>query len=423
MRFAARGVFGCALLLLLVAGAARAQTDNPSYANLQFNLTNPGARSLALGGAFAALADDATAAYANPAGLTQLPKLQVSLEIRDARTDVSYSSGGCYLAACAQPFERSTVSGGTTRPSFLSVIYPKGRWALAAYRHELADFSFSALTNRITAPGNYLASPTEYGTRLRITNWGASAAYNVNDNFALGLGVSYYRNALENRTTLFAAKDPSGEANQSAPPVASVNEGAARTSAGGNVGFLLHAGKASFGGAYRRVPAFSFATTSVVRGQAASSRAHFDVPDTFSLGFAYRFTQTLYVSTEIQQLQYRQLTEHLVTDFSQNADIARDATSYEAKNGREIRVGLERAFLRPTGDVLAVRLGGWSEPGHAIEYRGAFLNAQAQFRPASSRNHLTGGLGVTFRSSWQFDAAIDRSRGSTLMSLSVVKQF
>jgi hypothetical protein len=31
-------------------------------------MVNPGARSLGLGGAFVALADDATAAYANPAG-------------------------------------------------------------------------------------------------------------------------------------------------------------------------------------------------------------------------------------------------------------------------------------------------------------------------------------------------------------------
>ena len=35
-------------------------------------LINPGARSIALGGAFAAIADDATAALANPAGLVQI---------------------------------------------------------------------------------------------------------------------------------------------------------------------------------------------------------------------------------------------------------------------------------------------------------------------------------------------------------------
>ncbi len=51
--------------------------------NLQFSFSNPGARSLAMGGAFAGLADDATAAYANPAGLIQLYRPEVSAEFRD----------------------------------------------------------------------------------------------------------------------------------------------------------------------------------------------------------------------------------------------------------------------------------------------------------------------------------------------------
>ena len=37
-----------------------------------FNLQNPGARAMGIGGAFISLADDSTAAQANPAGLTQL---------------------------------------------------------------------------------------------------------------------------------------------------------------------------------------------------------------------------------------------------------------------------------------------------------------------------------------------------------------
>ena len=47
---------------------------------IEFDFSNPGARSLAMGGAFVGLADDATAAYANPAGLTALLQPEVSLE-------------------------------------------------------------------------------------------------------------------------------------------------------------------------------------------------------------------------------------------------------------------------------------------------------------------------------------------------------
>ncbi|MFN2441641.1 MAG: hypothetical protein ABR517_03050, partial [Thermoanaerobaculia bacterium] len=63
--------FSSLLAMALVALPLAAQnTDLEALAGLTFNFRNPGARSLAMGGAFLGLADDATAAEANPAGLT-----------------------------------------------------------------------------------------------------------------------------------------------------------------------------------------------------------------------------------------------------------------------------------------------------------------------------------------------------------------
>ena len=65
--------FACLVALCLFALPAFAQnTDIESLAGLTFNFRNPGARSLGMGGAFLGLADDATAAETNPAGLTIL---------------------------------------------------------------------------------------------------------------------------------------------------------------------------------------------------------------------------------------------------------------------------------------------------------------------------------------------------------------
>jgi long-chain fatty acid transport protein len=61
--------------VMMMAASGNAQ-ETPS--TFEFSFSNPGARSLGLGGAFAALADDATAAFANPAGLVQLVSLEVS---------------------------------------------------------------------------------------------------------------------------------------------------------------------------------------------------------------------------------------------------------------------------------------------------------------------------------------------------------
>jgi hypothetical protein len=64
--------------VLLVASIVRAQAGAPTI--VRFSFSNPGARSLGFGGAFVALADDATAAFANPAGLVQLSRPEVSVE-------------------------------------------------------------------------------------------------------------------------------------------------------------------------------------------------------------------------------------------------------------------------------------------------------------------------------------------------------
>src|SRR5436190_18966730 len=61
---------------------------------LQFDFINPGAKSLALGGAFAGVADDATASFANPAGLTLLGGPAVSVEIRGFRVSTPFLGGG-----------------------------------------------------------------------------------------------------------------------------------------------------------------------------------------------------------------------------------------------------------------------------------------------------------------------------------------
>src|ERR1700747_1141544 len=73
------------LLLILCAAlpAAAQNTDIESLSGLQFNFGNPGARSLGMGGAFLGLADDASAAEANPAGLTILRKPEFTIEARN----------------------------------------------------------------------------------------------------------------------------------------------------------------------------------------------------------------------------------------------------------------------------------------------------------------------------------------------------
>ena len=88
--------------------AAEASAQSSLQVPVQFDFLNPSARSLALGGAFVGLADDATAALVNPAGLIGLTRKEISIEGRFAQDDSAVSGRGPSVR------ERSPVRGQDT---------------------------------------------------------------------------------------------------------------------------------------------------------------------------------------------------------------------------------------------------------------------------------------------------------------------
>src|SRR5262249_51851891 len=77
------------LALVMVAGAmagtATAQSNDEVFLALQWNFSTPGARANGMGRSFIGLADDATAAIANPAGLMNLTRPQVYGEAKNTQ--------------------------------------------------------------------------------------------------------------------------------------------------------------------------------------------------------------------------------------------------------------------------------------------------------------------------------------------------
>ena len=120
--------------MVLSATVVSAQEVPQPILTTQFSFSNPGARSLGLGGAFVALADDATAAWANPAGLVQIAKPEVSVEVRYWSYSTPFVSGG-RLRGEPTGVGLDTVDGiqtdtdefDVTGLAFLSFVYPGDR--------------------------------------------------------------------------------------------------------------------------------------------------------------------------------------------------------------------------------------------------------------------------------------------------------
>ncbi|HRU39397.1 MAG TPA: UPF0164 family protein, partial [Candidatus Goldiibacteriota bacterium] len=92
MKFA-KGAVLMAVALLVFVSAASAATSSSSYAGEAMSI-GVGARALGMGGAFAAVADDASTSYWNAAGMTTIKGVEVSsvklTRINDLETNYSY---------------------------------------------------------------------------------------------------------------------------------------------------------------------------------------------------------------------------------------------------------------------------------------------------------------------------------------------
>lgn len=122
-----RRVVVLTMVLALAAAAAPAQTISLINQSVS-NITGTGARALGMGGAFIALADDATAASWNPAGLAQLSKPEVSLVYEDYSGsydwDQVYEAVYTELAAKVENFLTLPGDFDSSGLTFASVTIP-----------------------------------------------------------------------------------------------------------------------------------------------------------------------------------------------------------------------------------------------------------------------------------------------------------
>lgn len=459
-----RNVLAGAVALVLAAATAPALavTNDENNATIPFSFSNPGARSLGMGGAFLGLADDATAAYTNPAGLVGLGlEKQFSIEVRDTSFDVPYIASGAitYPPLDFAAAEFGNASSSVTNVSFLSFVWPSDRWSLALYRHALLDFE-----NRLTAPGvdievlnrGFAAGvfPRTGNADLEIINYGLSFGWRVNDAISVGAGLSWYDFSMDTdvvRYQLGGSIGTGGDVQN-----VQVQQGDDHD-LGFNLG-LLFRGSDNFqiGLAYRSAPEFSYRHVNVA-GPASGlegtvftdSTASFEAPDMFGIGFAWRVSDALTITADVNKVNYSNLTDPTESAFysdevlAQSPVLAGVLDRLRIDDVIEPHLGLEWVML-DMQHPLSIRVGAWYEDEHTIRFQGdlgAFeqlvdalppdLRNQTLLDPIAnailfsvgeSQTHYTVGVGMAFRS-FQIDFGADFSDQRDTLSLSGVWRF
>ncbi len=432
------------VLFLASAISARSVLAQAGPTNLEFSFSNPGARSLGFGGAFVALADDATAAFANPAGLTQLTRPEVSVEGRRWSYTTPFTLGGRIngqptgiLLDSVEGLRFSESAAALSGLSFLSFVYPKENGSIAFYRHQSARFESKAETQGffgISESGDdFRFNDLQGKTSIDLVSYGLAGAFRPIEGLSLGFGLVLDDGKFVSSTDIYLpvmetlpeglfgpnVHDPRGKLVTAAGVV---DDTALSFTAG-----LLWQVNPSWrvGAAYRRGPTFDIAIEEVT-GKAVEDLApegtvyrsdvvsiHF--PDVFSFGTAYRAESGAWtVSFEWDHVKYSTIFESFGSDLVDSDNVTID-------DGNELRAGFEYAFIQSV-PLVALRAGVWLDPDHRVRDVTPNPYNRAIFQGGDNELHLALGFGLAL-SRFQLDVGADLSEMVDTLSVSAIVSF
>ena len=426
---------GC-LLALFMPAVSTAQV----LTNIEFSFSNPGARSMGFGGAFVAVADDATAAFANPAGLVQLGRPEVSLEGRFWSYSSPYTAGGRALGEPTglgidtvdgpiQVDSRADLSG----ISFVSVVYPRGRWSFALYRHQLQRFELTQEIQGIFALGPVAGAwrgPIERAHfSFEIASQAVAVGYRASERLSLGLGLARFGPDIEFFGSEYLHDEETLEsyfAEASFLPARRVQSVRARSTGSDHgivLGFLFGlTPRWRLGGVFREGPDLEFSAAAFA-GPAhpelppgtsfVDDQAPWGFPDVYGLGLAWRSVDGQWTaSVEWSRVEYSTILDSLEPIYRSPGDRIDDAD--------ELHLGAEYAFFRGRA-VMAARVGAWLDPDHQQRNESSAFS-RAEVPGGEDELHLAAGFGVAF-DKLQIDVGVDVSELRDTASVSMIYSF
>ena len=466
-----RKLIGAVLLLAAVPAMAQ-NVDLEALSGLQFNFGNPGARSLGMGGAFLGLADDASAAEANPAGLTILRKPEVSLEVRNYLEEQIFTTSGTF-----PDINRTAFTNHSDRVvlTFGSAVLPVRNFTFGIYYHEPLNNEGGGavvpvrdeLTGRVTPLPNFylpqegsganitygdpvtkaeceqiriqrndpfacpefIVKPFVSALAVRQRTYGLTGAWQVHPRFSVGATVRHQR-FLETAAT-FRYSDSFVLQQSLIQATAKTNNGNVELVEATDTTFTAGFKWAptdwiSFGGVYKLGAEFDaplfYADINTNHEFIDAADTKFHMPDIAGIGVSVRPIPALTVNFDAVSVKY----SNLVDDFvSATADVDDLDDPFKADDVVELRLGAE--YLFSTRIPFALRAGYWRDPAHSVVWNGPlnhpnFIAEALLYPEGEDQTHLSIGAGVAF-TRFQIDAAYDTSEHYKVGSISMVTRF
>jgi long-chain fatty acid transport protein len=434
------------LLLLVLLYPATGYSLDSTYWNTQlgFQFYPPGARALGMGGAFVGLADDATAAASNPAGIAQLTHMQLAIEGRYVTKD---STGKTFpwtaLGGTSGIQRTSSDVNDATDVSFGAFTTPvfNNLFNIALFYDKPMSFSVNKFMARDL--GGQLGEFQPSSTDITIHEAGLSIAKSFFDGKLMlggGLGIQFLD--MQQHVDAFTV-DTLGAATRYFSRSVDQND----------VGISYRAGvlvkpidKLRLGASYTLMPRFEYHIRQDFVGSTPELfNSQFDVPDNLSLGAAYNILPNWVVLFEARYLMYSQLEKSFVIPtaypdapvYPNGRRIFSSQSDYSIDDIWEIHFGTEYVLNAIQNVPIALRAGVFYEPAHDLKYTKPSIIADAANRPGYQLNnieaglfdggqdlwHFTFGTGAVFFNHFQVDVGADLTEKSRNVTVSMVYQF
>ncbi len=413
-------VFPAAVALLAIAPTATAQ-DFPAPAPpsvgpppVQYNFAPPGARSLAMGAAFIGLADDATAAESNPAGLTILTKPEFSAHFRYTEFDNTVPN-----TVSGAGFETFTSRVGS--PSFFSVVYPWQQAAVSVFYQRAADFRSNSRFQGFI--NDTLYNEDRIDVAFRTENFGVSGAFKLGSKVSIGGSIRATRvktQALQRVTLVFPFIAAGDVLLLQSNNDATIDDSQLKTTF--NAGILITpTPRLSLGAVFKKGADLDFTQTAQqtidadildtpFRSGVASAPVRISVPDVFGGGVAIKATDTFTVLFDVVRIKYSQ--SDLGADRQNGYQLFGQGGREPLEDGTEVHGGLEYSWARGDDWIFSLRGGYYLDPDH-----------DGLAGRDSKQNHVTFGGGVVVKNKLQVDGAVNLADAVKEGLLSFVVRF
>jgi long-chain fatty acid transport protein len=403
--------------ILLLSSSAQISSNFSSASSP--NPVGSGARASGMGGAFIAVADDATAASWNPAGLIQLetPEVSIATAYSQRTEDSSYED----FPDASGPQDFSSLD-----LNYFSYAYPfsflSRNMILSLNYQHFYDFGkkFQYGSSDDTPPVT-TKSELDFDRKGGLRAISPAYATQVTPNFSLGVTLNFWKDPIYNNEwkSTWEEKGKGSFNGLNYTYNIEIEDTYKFSGANFNLGFLLHLNHfISIGGVYKSPFTAelerSYNSTSteyadqanpVVTEISFSSKEKLDMPMSYGIGIAIRWSDAFTVSFDLYRTEWDDYVLH--TDDGQSispiTNLPVDESDIDATT--QARLGCEYLFIREK-TIIPLRAGIFYDPepaseqpddffgfgiGSGIAYKSIIFDLAYQYRFAEDvRNSVVG---------------------------------